>query len=230
MDVIEGSRTAQTRDFYLAYLNSPGWRARRTRALRAADWRCSQCGSKREVQVHHLTYERLGAERDSDLQVVCVSCHRDVHLRQDGTGSLGVYLKLARLALSADGCASFADLADEVKRLCAQYHVPSDGPKIDKAIGLICGASTFAAPKSREPYVSVMEAPSDRPLTDRQVRELFSRIEATVGWKPIIKTMPAARFVSQRDLDRRQALEMVAKEMQASIARCEALEREVEQG
>jgi hypothetical protein len=26
--------------------------------------------------LHHLTYERLGAELDSDVQVLCSTCHR----------------------------------------------------------------------------------------------------------------------------------------------------------
>ncbi len=30
------------------------------------------------LEVHHLTYERLGAERDEDLQALCWSCHEGI--------------------------------------------------------------------------------------------------------------------------------------------------------
>jgi 5-methylcytosine-specific restriction endonuclease McrA len=63
---------------YTAYMQSPAWQARRRAALNAAGWCCEQCGMPRELvrlQVHHRTYERLGAELPSDLQVLCRPCH-----------------------------------------------------------------------------------------------------------------------------------------------------------
>ena len=35
------------------------------------------------LDVHHLTYERLGREKDEDLRVLCRACHGDEH-RQMG--------------------------------------------------------------------------------------------------------------------------------------------------
>ena len=37
------------------------------------------CGVKHRLQVHHLTYERLGNERDEDLKVLCWACHEREH-------------------------------------------------------------------------------------------------------------------------------------------------------
>lgn len=37
------------------------------------------CGSKKDIHVHHLTYERMGHELDSDLMVLCEVCHDKVH-------------------------------------------------------------------------------------------------------------------------------------------------------
>ena len=37
--------------------------------LRSVDW----------LEVHHLSYARLGHEHDEDLYVVCRSCHSDLH-------------------------------------------------------------------------------------------------------------------------------------------------------
>src|SRR5687768_12923038 len=120
MSVIPAS-SAASREFYLAYLNSPAWRATRNRALRLANWTCQQCGGKRDLQVHHRSYERLGREWDQDLEVVCDDCHREVHIEQGEQGPLGVYLKLARVAIREAGFGSVADLNADVKALCARH-------------------------------------------------------------------------------------------------------------
>jgi hypothetical protein len=65
---------------YVAYLRSQEWRVRRARALYLAGYKCERCGMQRGrggwLEVHHLTYERLGHERDEDLEVLCQPCHR----------------------------------------------------------------------------------------------------------------------------------------------------------
>lgn len=61
---------------YLAYINSSAWRARRLRALDRADRRCQVCGERKWLQVHHVSYERLGHEADADLTVLCWWCHQ----------------------------------------------------------------------------------------------------------------------------------------------------------
>lgn len=67
-------------DSYAAYLRSPHWQALRRQALDLARRRCP-CGACTGLQVHHLTYARLGAERLGDLAVLCRGCHRRVHSR-----------------------------------------------------------------------------------------------------------------------------------------------------
>lgn len=66
-------------DEYKQYIASAAWRKRRTLLLKERGNRCERCGIFRfgrgELQIHHLTYERLGAERKDDLQVVCCFCH-----------------------------------------------------------------------------------------------------------------------------------------------------------
>jgi hypothetical protein len=37
------------------------------------------CGSKKRLDVHHLTYANLGKESINDLRVLCRSCHDKVH-------------------------------------------------------------------------------------------------------------------------------------------------------
>jgi hypothetical protein len=72
---------AQSRkpESYEKYINSQQWRNRRARFLKKHGLKCCICGNFGVIHVHHLTYERLGNERDSDLQVVCEQCHNGIH-------------------------------------------------------------------------------------------------------------------------------------------------------
>lgn len=64
---------------YQAYLLTEYWKITRDKALSRADYKCQLCSSARYLQVHHNTYERLGAERDSDLIMLCRDCHARYH-------------------------------------------------------------------------------------------------------------------------------------------------------
>jgi len=61
---------------YKRYLLTPEWRSTRAAAIKRAGGKCQVCGSTRNVEVHHLTYERLFHERPADLQVLCKRCHK----------------------------------------------------------------------------------------------------------------------------------------------------------
>jgi hypothetical protein len=66
---------------YVLYLQSASWKRKRRAALEAAQYRCQRCGRSGHdgpavaLDVHHLTYERLGRELPSDLKAVCRPCH-----------------------------------------------------------------------------------------------------------------------------------------------------------
>lgn len=64
---------------YRDYLRTQHWRHRRKLALKQANYRCELCGATEELCVHHLSYERLWAELDEDLAVVCTKCHERIH-------------------------------------------------------------------------------------------------------------------------------------------------------
>lgn len=64
---------------YQNYIDSEEWRARSARAKERADHRCQLCYSPGPLHTHHRTYERLGNERDSDLTVLCETCHELFH-------------------------------------------------------------------------------------------------------------------------------------------------------
>jgi hypothetical protein len=76
-DNFAGRKRSQTED-YGVYLASPVWRTIRNEALRRDDFRCAKCGRRRDLEVHHLTYRRVGAESPEDLVTLCGSCHRKV--------------------------------------------------------------------------------------------------------------------------------------------------------
>ena len=67
---------------YAKYLRSKWWKARRLRAIRDAGFICAGCGRKvfdaSKLQVHHRNYERVGCEREEDLEVMCRRCHRRI--------------------------------------------------------------------------------------------------------------------------------------------------------
>lgn len=69
---------------YESYLASPEWAERRTYYLAKALHRCQLCNREggpggRGLHAHHRTYERLGAELDADITVLCKDCHKRHH-------------------------------------------------------------------------------------------------------------------------------------------------------
>lgn len=62
---------------YNSYLQSEYWRAF---AARQRKDRCFCCGVGERLQVHHLSYERLGRELPQDVVTVCGRCHFKIHV------------------------------------------------------------------------------------------------------------------------------------------------------
>lgn len=65
---------------YQEYLDSFEWQTTKERILLKRGKRCQVCGSQEEIHIHHLTYERLGCEKDEDLMVLCEPCHTKEYL------------------------------------------------------------------------------------------------------------------------------------------------------
>ena len=64
---------------YRAHMSSARWRNTRTDMIRLRGSRCEGCKVEypaSQLEVHHKTYERMGAERIGDLMVLCPPCHR----------------------------------------------------------------------------------------------------------------------------------------------------------
>jgi len=79
-EVIQRCYDLQTMPYRPDYLDTPEWAQRRQMALHDAGYRC-QLNARhwRNLEVHHNTYDRRGAELPKDLIVLCADCHRHVH-------------------------------------------------------------------------------------------------------------------------------------------------------
>jgi len=64
---------------YKDYLKSKKWRELRETILQRDNYTCTRCGSKNNLQVHHLTYKRLKHEKPEDLITLCKQCHYKEH-------------------------------------------------------------------------------------------------------------------------------------------------------
>jgi hypothetical protein len=63
---------------YKQYLNSTHWQKIKTTVYKKRR-KCQICGKSFNLNIHHITYERLGKELLSDLVVLCQSCHYKAH-------------------------------------------------------------------------------------------------------------------------------------------------------
>lgn len=79
---------------YNEYIKSPQWKQRREQALARSGYCCEKCGFSKwskKLEVHHITYERLGNERASDLQVLCQECHKEEDAKRAAAGRVKSY-------------------------------------------------------------------------------------------------------------------------------------------
>jgi len=68
---------------YQEYMASREWGKLVHTVRQRANGECERCYLGPHKHTHHLTYERLGAERLEDLVGVCDACHEYLHGRSD---------------------------------------------------------------------------------------------------------------------------------------------------
>lgn len=64
---------------YDIYLNSDEWKELRKECFERDDFRCVRCGSAKNLNAHHLSYDHLGEHELDDLITLCGRCHTAVH-------------------------------------------------------------------------------------------------------------------------------------------------------
>lgn len=109
--------TGETCDTYRAYLESEHWSRFRTRYFLDHDpVKCFVCDAHTgNLNLHHLTYRRLGRERQADVVALCFDCHRFAH-----------YLAKMYPNMSRD------ELHKEAKRLVEAIGLPKRLPKMSR--------------------------------------------------------------------------------------------------
>lgn len=84
---------------YDRYMSSAQWRNLREDVIRMRGSHCERCGLRtvpKFLEVHHRTYERFGAERPSDLEVLCSPCHRKADEERRAAKAREIKRKAAR--------------------------------------------------------------------------------------------------------------------------------------
>lgn len=77
---------------YLSHLNSPAWKEIRRQAIEAAGFKCQDCDlAAVDLEVHHITYDRLGNEKAADLRVLCPPCHRKADKQREWISRVSGY-------------------------------------------------------------------------------------------------------------------------------------------
>lgn len=64
---------------YNQYLKSPEWKQKREQVLSRDNYQCINCGSKEDLNVHHLTYKHFKHELLIELITLCKRCHAIIH-------------------------------------------------------------------------------------------------------------------------------------------------------
>lgn len=67
-----------TTDALSAYLQSEVWNELSRITLARDRNRCYTCGAIHDVEVHHITFERLFEEHYDDLAALCLTCKREM--------------------------------------------------------------------------------------------------------------------------------------------------------
>lgn len=67
---------------YNRYMKSDEWQLQRLKALKKSKYKCSKCGSKKNLQLHHLTYAHFGNELSGEVKILCRKCHQKAHGRR----------------------------------------------------------------------------------------------------------------------------------------------------
>ncbi len=75
----------QVRSSYGSYLESSAWDIKRRAVLARCRGRCEGCAQADAVEVHHLSYEHVGAEFLFELVGVCSDCHDRLHEDSNNT-------------------------------------------------------------------------------------------------------------------------------------------------
>jgi HNH endonuclease len=171
------------------YLTSTWWKRRSYARLLKAKGKCERCEKVvSKADVHHVHYDRLGAERDSDLEVLCRTCHQTHHFDESQKHNVGAYLNLARETVRLDHPASFTEFKEAFRERCQGMHLPIDH-RFDDAMTIVWDkkqVSLASAARRQEVEAVLTTEPELPPATHQEAASLLRRL----GLKVPVKSMP----------------------------------------
>lgn len=158
-------------DDYPSYLLSDHWQNLRARYRTSSQPQECFCGEAK-VDLHHKTYERIGAERLDDLEPLCRRCHQMVHVLE-AQGSIG--LDMSGLELDPERAAQNRQLeAERTRRLAlealnlkAERRAAFDGMTPGERLDFLHQRANKARIDTR----------SSLRLIEKKMRELYDRLE-----------------------------------------------------
>jgi HNH endonuclease len=210
---------------YAEYLQSSWWRARRNDALRAASYRCHRCESKRELQVHHLTYERLGAELPDDLEVLCRGCHLGEHSLEIRT-FVSLYVRVLSDIIREHPAlpdAALPDLIEAAKRRCAEFEIPYRHTEFHAAVSRVLQRIPFTPPKGKE---ELFETTTQGQGLNRSESAAAITLLRNHGFGIPMRHMPEVKPLTSRQVSEHNALRIFAQAILDSIQACEDAEKD----
>lgn len=203
---------------YEQYLRTARWYSTRNLALSRARYRCERCQANSQLQVHHVSYERLGDEANEDLQVLCRGCHLGHHVN-DVTTNRSVYLAIVSAALKAERFTHLADLIEEVKVRCAKLKIDYSVGQVQAAIArLDDGRLGIQAPKKIMELLD--EGRDNAPLTRAEAAGWMVKLGA------IAKSIPSVPRFTPRQADSLIVIKKLEALYDDSARRCAEYERE----
>lgn len=67
------------RPSYDRYIESAEWKAFRQRYFKKMPKTCLACEGQSRITLHHITYDRFGREKLTDVVPLCFDCHEKLH-------------------------------------------------------------------------------------------------------------------------------------------------------
>ena len=203
---------------YEQYLLTGHWRSVRNWKLKQAWYQCAYCQVTRGLEVHHRTYERLGEELDTDLEVLCRGCHLGHHVNEIET-NLGVYFKIVEDVLAGERFTHLSDLIEAVKCRCAKLKIKYAAGQVQTVIARMKDDRlSIQVPKKYAEIAKVSEP--HEPLTRAEAAGLAQKYGAFA----FMKHMPSVPRFTQKQADSLRAIKILAQATIYQIQRCEEVE------
>ena len=163
-DVIQKTENETEKIDHQEYINSPKWKAKRQMVLERDNFRCRKCGTGKNLDVHHITYEHIGNEPIDDLVTLCRECHESVHYGDIKKAKFGLLKDVRELlfAVMDEVYGNGKDVSKWSKKAKNQMVISLDNTlKLHDSICLNHGM-----PVSLEEYNEIFNINDEAPLPD----------------------------------------------------------------